>query len=142
MSSYNEWFEKHAKKHQKIMLKLQDLLDDEIIDYFDYENMRVKEVDFCPLYAQNKKCHDMDELNCYLCACPNFRFDDNGIRKQEDKILYSFCSFDSKYGEQFIGKDSIHQNCSNCRIPHRKRYIKKVFSRNWKEIMSEVRQEK
>jgi len=137
--SYASWFEKHAQKHAQIVEKLKDKSDDEVIEYFIYENMVKNEPDFCPLYAKNKKCHDMKELNCYLCACSNFRFDDSGFKKQNEKSLKSYCSIESKDGKVFEGKDAIHQDCSSCVVPHKKTFIKKVFKRNWLEIMQEVR---
>ncbi|MFA6789253.1 MAG: hypothetical protein WCR15_06165 [Arcobacteraceae bacterium] len=136
--SYKEWFDAHAKKHAQILEKLDDKTDDEMIEYFDFDNMKEKEPDFCPLYAQNKKCHDMEKLNCYLCACPNFRFNDEGFKQVEDKTLYSFCSINSKDGAQFLGENYIHQNCAGCQVPHKIEYIKSHFNRNWKTIMKEV----
>lgn len=136
--SYIKWFEAHANKHATIMKKLEKHSDDEVIAYFDFENMKDKEVDFCPLYAQNKKCHDMENLNCYLCACPNFRFDDKGFKQVEDKTLFSYCSINSKDGAQFVGEGYIHQNCAGCLVPHKIEYIKKHFNRNWRTIMKEV----
>lgn len=124
--SYRSWYEEHAKKHKEIVESLSHLNDDELIDYFDYENMKIKEKDFCPLYAQNKKCHHMEELNCYLCACPNFRVGESK----------SFCAIDSKDGGSIGSKGFIHQDCSKCTVPHKKDYIKKNFSRDWREIMS------
>lgn len=135
---YSEWHKNHGEKHAKIMEKLKDLTDDEVIEYFRFDNMVEKENDFCPLFKDNKKCHDYEELNCYLCACPNFRFDDEGIKKQEGKTLYSYCSIDSKKGAQYKGEDYIHQNCSACLVPHKEKYIKKHFKRDWFEIMKEV----
>jgi hypothetical protein len=137
--SYKDWFEKHGKKHREIIERLSHLNDDEVIEYFRFENMVKNEPDFCPLYAKNKKCHDIEELNCYLCACPNFRFDDNGLDRVGEKIVYSKCSIDSKDGERFESGDAIHQNCSNCLVPHHKSYIKKHFSRDWFDIMKKVR---
>ena len=136
--SYINWFQTHGEKHKAIMDKLTQLSDDEVIEYFRFENMLEKEPDFCPLYKDNKKCHDMKELNCYLCACPNFRFDDNGFKKVEEKTLYSTCDIESKDGSQYFTDDAIHQNCSGCLVPHHKAYIKKVFDRNWFKIMEEV----
>ena len=136
--SYIKWFEEHATKHAAIMKKLEHLSDDEVIDYFVFENMVEKEPNFCKLYKDNKKCHDTDYLNCYFCACPNFRFDDKGIEKQEGKTLYSTCSIDSKDGAQFEGEDYIHQNCAGCLVPHKHSYIKKYFTRNWSEAMKKV----
>ena len=80
----------------------------------------------------------MKELNCYLCACPNFRFDDNGFKKVEEKTLYSTCNIESKDGAQFISDDAIHQNYAGCLVPHHEAYIKKNFSRDWFKIMKEV----
>lgn len=136
--TYLEWYNSHGKKHAKIIEKLKDLSDDEVIDYFKFDNMVEKENDFCLLYKEKKKCHDYEDLNCYLCACPYFKFDDKGISKKEEKIVYSYCSIDSKYGSEFVGPDYIHQDCTGCVIPHKKSYIKKNFNRNWFEIMSEV----
>jgi len=120
------------------MAKLTELSDEEVIRYFRFENMVENEPDFCPLYADNKKCHDMKALNCYLCACPNFRFNDKGFKKIEEKTLYSTCNIDSKDGSQYISEDAIHQNCAGCGVPHQEAYIKKMFDRDWFEVMKDV----
>ncbi len=137
--SYVSWFNSHGKKHREILDKLKNLSDDEIIEYFRFENMVKNEPDFCPLYAKNRKCHNIEDLNCYLCACPNFRFNDNGLDIIESKTLFSLCSIKSKNGKQFISSSSIHQDCSNCTIPHHRSYIKKNFSRDWFAIMQSVK---
>lgn len=124
--SYQSWHIEHAKKHKKIVDKLAHLSDDEIIDYFDYDNLKLKEPEFCILFKDDKKCHDTKELNCYLCACPNFRV---GETK-------SFCSIDSKEGGSIEHNGFIHQDCSKCTVPHKKEYVKNNFSKNWREIMS------
>lgn len=77
--TYEEWFLKQGELHKNVMKKLTNKSIDEIIEYFKFENMVKNEPDFCPLYKDNKKCHDMENLNCYLCACPNFRFKDEGF---------------------------------------------------------------
>ena len=135
---YSEWMQKHAKKHKQIVEKLlrEGYTQEAIIEYFDFENMKEKELDFCPLYAKDKKCHDIKELNCYLCACPNFRFNDNGIKKIEDKTQYSYCNIDSKDGRQGVYGEKIHQDCSKCHIPHTKEYVTKHFDLHWHKIMS------
>lgn len=134
---YKEWFEEHAKKHKKIVDKLlaNNYTKEQIVEYFDFENMVLRESDFCPLYKESKKCHEMESLNCYLCACPNFRFSDNGIEKVEDKTKYSFCAIDSKDGKHGVYGDKIHQNCSACTVPHTKSYVLKHFDLDWKKIM-------
>lgn len=125
--TYQSWHEAHAKKHQQLLKKLSHLNDEELIDYFDFENMVVKEPDFCPLYKENKKCHDMENLNCYFCACPNFRVEE----KQ------STCSIKSKDGGSSKAPDGfIHQDCSKCTVPHTKEYIKANFKRDWLKVMN------
>ncbi len=138
---YSEWFEVHAKKHAAIVAKLKSAgySKESIIEYFCYENMKEKEKEFCPLYAQNRKCHDLEELNCYLCACSNFRFSDAGIDKQEGKVRYSYCSIDSKDGRVGVYGDNIHQDCSKCYVPHHKEYIKTNFDEDWKKVMQKCR---
>lgn len=133
--SYKTWFDAHAEKHKNIVDKLvgKNYTKEQIIDYFDFENMIKEENDFCPLYKDNKKCHDMEKLNCYLCACPNFRFDDNGLQIKDNKTLMSKCDIDN--GEEYIGDEVIHQNCAPCSVPHHKDYVLKHFSLNWKDIM-------
>ncbi len=127
--SYKTWFENHAQKHKKIINKLDGFSDDEIIEYFDYENMKDKEIDFCPLYKDNKRCHDIEELNCYMCGCSNFRL----------TTEKSFCNINSKYGDTIVGKNGfIHQDCSKCAIPHGKFFIKKNFNKDWKIMMKDV----
>ena len=138
--TYKEWFLKQGELHANVMKKLEDKTVDEVLEYFKFENMVKNEPDFCPLYKDNKKCHDYEDLNCYLCACPNFRFKDDGYKKVDGKTLYSYCGINSRDGSQYVGEDYIHQNCSGCIVPHRTKYIKKNFSRNWFEVMKDVRE--
>ncbi|KYJ87568.1 hypothetical protein [Sulfurovum riftiae] len=135
--TYGAWFRTHGEKHRKIMEKLRTLSNEEVIAYFRFENMVEKEPDFCPLYAEPKKCHEMEILNCYLCACPYFRFDDDGLFKEEGRTHYSSCSIDAKEGKQFVSDTAVHQDCSSCLLPHKESFIRKVFKRDWFEIMKE-----
>ena len=134
--TYLEWFESHAKKHAAIMNTLTHFSDNEVIDYFVYENMQEKHPDFCPLYADNTKCHEMEELNCYFCACNHFRFSDEGLKKEGDKTIYSNCNIEAKEGKRFESENAIHQDCSDCFIPHKRAVIQKYFSRDWRKIMN------
>ncbi len=137
--SYKEWVDEHAKKHAKIIQKLSILCysKEQIIEYFDYKNMRLCEEEFCFLYRENKKCHDMEDLNCYFCACPNFRFADTGISKDGHSTIYSECSIKSEDGRQVDFDGKIHQDCSACTVPHEKEYIQKIFDMSWSNAMSE-----
>jgi hypothetical protein len=135
--TYLEWFQTHGEKHRKIMEKLTRLSDEEVIAYFRFENMTAKEPDFCPLYAEGGKCHEMEVLNCYLCACPYFRFNDGGWFDKEGRTCYSTCSIDAKEGKRFVTENAVHQDCSDCLLPHKESFIRKVFKRDWFEIMKE-----
>lgn len=134
--SYHSWMQNHANKHKEIVDKLKGLSKDEIIKYFDFENMKVKEKDFCPLYEKNKKCHDMENLNCYFCGCPYFR-----LNNDESEIL-SYCEINHKNGGQMKATNGIHQDCTNCTVPHKVKFIQTNFKADWNEVMSKVFNEK
>jgi hypothetical protein len=133
--NYINWFNGHADKHKTIIKKLLELnyTDIQIVEYFDFDNMVANEVEFCPLYKDNRKCHDMQELNCYMCACPNFRFNDNGLGSDNEFKILSRCDIDN--GEVFRSKGVIHQDCSSCKVPHHKSYALENFSLDWLEMM-------
>lgn len=136
---YEEWFEQHSKKHKKIVDKLLEKGYDkeQIIDYFDYDNMAKEEIEFCPLYKMGKKCHNMKELNCYLCGCPNFRFNDDGIGVYNGYKILSKCDINN--GSSVGRGGAVHQDCSKCTVPHHKVYIEKSFDIDWKKIMQGVK---
>jgi Zn-finger protein len=133
-----EWFDAHAKKHADIMKTLTYLSNDEVIDYFMFENMQKKHPDFCPLYADNKKCHEIEELNCYFCACNHFRFSDKGLKEEGIKTVYSICDIDAKESKNFETGNAVHLDCSDCLLPHKRSAIKKYFSRDWKKVMEQT----
>ena len=101
--------------------------------------MVTSEPDFCPLYKTQTKCHDIKELNCYLCACPNFRFTDIA-KKIDNKNIYSYCSINSLEGKVFEDANNIHQDCSKCSIPHKESYVKKKFDISWGTIMKKCKE--
>ncbi len=136
--TYSHWSETHASKHSVIMDKLAHLNREEVIEYFRFENMVENERDFCLLYASNKKCHEIENLNCYWCACPYFRFDDAGLSRHNEKTLYSICSIDSKDGAQFESANALHQDCTACLIPHREKNIRDDFNRSWRTTMEKT----
>jgi hypothetical protein len=130
--SYRKWFLAHAQKHKTVVERLvrDGLPKEAIITYFRWENLRKKEPDFCPLFEESKKCHEMEQLNCYLCACPNFRFDD-GVHKGR----VSWCAIDSKEGSTMEHAGCMHQDCSACTVPHHEKYITDSFEYDWLRVM-------
>jgi len=104
---FDEWLKEFEEKRAKIISKLKDKTIIEIIDYFEYDNMKEKEPDFCPLYKIGEKCHDLEYLNCFFCACPFYK-------------IYK-CEINSKFAIQIETKRVI--DCSNCPVPHRKQFV-------------------
>lgn len=127
--SYFEWFTKHNQKHNTVIekLKQQGFSKEQIIDYFVYENMAISESIFCPLYVKNIKCHNASYLNCFFCACPYFRFDDEGLEKKEGLVVKSQCAIDSLKALKFIHEGVEHLDCSKCTVPHSKSFVQKHF---------------
>jgi len=136
--TYSHWSATHANKHTVIMNKLSHLSDDDVIKYFEFDNMVKQEPDFFFFYASNKKCHEIENLNCYWCACPHFRFDDAGLSLHNDKTVYSICSIDSKEGAQFESANALHQDCTACLIPHKEKNIRDNFNRSWCTTMEKT----
>lgn len=137
--SYESWFEQHGAKHKKIVDKLvaKGYSVDEIIEYFDFDNMVKEENDFCPLYKEPRKCHDMEKLNCYLCGCPHFRFNDDSLGEYNGMKILSKCDINN--GSTIGGSNTIHQDCSKCTVPHHRAFVKKNFDFSWSKIMKECK---
>ena len=136
--SYLAWFKRHGEKHAALLRKLAHLDDDALLAYFRFENLSKAEPDFCPLFAQNRRCHETKALNCYWCACPHFRFDDEGFERIDGKVFKSYCAIDAKDGGQIVSGDAIHQDCSRCLLPHKESVLRRHFSRDWFETMRDV----
>ncbi|MDD2383712.1 MAG: hypothetical protein PHN18_05935 [Sulfurospirillaceae bacterium] len=135
--SYFLWFSEHSLKHRQIIQKLltQNYNKEAIIEYFKFENMLIHEPEFCLLYKEGKKCHERAYLNCYLCACPYFRFNDAGIREENDLVIKSECMIHSRKASYFVHEKSAHLDCSKCIIPHTKVFVDKHFDSDWMKIM-------
>lgn len=127
--SYKDWYKRHKQNHSKVTRKLikKGFSKQKIINYFNFDNMCKKETSFCPLYAKKEKCHKMKNLNCFFCACPYFRFDDEGLQVKNGLIVKSECSINSRFSKEFIHEGVIHLDCSLCSVPHKKGFVKKHF---------------
>lgn len=127
--TYKEWYIEHSKKRQKLInsLIIQNFSKEEIVHYFRWSNMVKNQPQYCGLYSENKKCHQLNELNCLYCACPYFIFNDEGIETIEENTIYSKCTIDSRFGTEYEYDNCIHQDCSLCLIPHTKQFSIKYF---------------
>ena len=112
--TYGSWREDFFKKRNTIVdrLKKFEYSQEEIIDYFEYENMAERESNFCPLYKLERKCHNVEYLNCYHCACPHFMLENEN----------SYCEIDSKFADNIVINNNKICDCTNCVIPHTKKF--------------------
>jgi Zn-finger protein len=128
--TYSVWYESHVTKRNALICSLKEsgFSDRDIVDYFKWSNMVKVQPTYCGLYAENKKCHTLNELNCLFCACPYFKYNDAGLFEDEGKTVFSLCSIDSKFGTDFVHECSVHQDCSLCLIPHTKHFAYKYIT--------------
>jgi len=126
--TYDVWSAQHKLKVVNILGRLRLSTPEEIAAYFMYDNMVKKEKDFCVLYKDNIKCHNMDDLNCYYCGCPYFVLNKTLIM-EDGKTTASLCKINSKYKAEYHElKDDgvyVHTDCTNCYIPHKTSYVLK-----------------
>lgn len=125
--TYQDWSLNFIKDREVILRKLKAKSDEEIAEYFVFENMIKNEPDFCPLYKENKKCHDITYLNCFNCGCPYFECTDSfeGLSIQNGIPVMSRCAINAKEGSQFESPAAIHHDCTNCTINHTKQFTLK-----------------
>lgn len=119
--TYKEWHLSHQIKKNKILQKLSHMSDIEKVEYFKFENMVKNEPEFCLLYSEPKKCHDIEYLNCLCCDCPYFEFDDDRLPTK------SSCTINSLDSSIFEWEGVNHLDCSNCTIPHSKEFALKFL---------------
>ena len=107
-SSTKNFIENHIKK---------------IVEEFDFENQKKKNPEKCPCYSK-EKCHEISELNCFLCYCPEYdnTKKEGGCRRGSEKGKWLF--------NEKLPAGKIW-DCSNCSYPHKKeiveKYLKSVF---------------
>jgi len=133
--TYDEWKKQHAEDKAEIIKRNNLTSAEDIVAYFRFENMVVKEVNYCPLYKDNVKCHDMEKLNCYYCGCPYFKVNDNPKTIGKTTIA-SVCIIDSKFKDVFYENPDvnnvvkIHCDCSKCYIPHTITFTKQMLTQS------------
>ena len=82
----------------------------EIIDDWNFEKRKKINPNGCVCYEKDKKCHEIEELNCFFCYCPNY---DRSIKEGRCKIN----NLKGKYINNHEGKI---WDCSDCTSPHEK----------------------
>ena len=127
--TFKDWEDNHNKKVNKILDKIKGYSEEEIIEYFDFDNMVLHEPEFCPLYETNTKCHNIKNLSCLFCGCPYFKkSDDKPFYTREDGVkIMSSCQIGAKNASVFIHEGVGQCDCTNCTVPHNESFVKKYF---------------
>jgi len=81
-----------------------------IIDNYDFEKQKKLNPTGCVCYEQDKKCHNITDLNCFFCYCPNY---DRNVKEGK-------CKIDSPKGKYIDNHEGKILDCSDCDFPHKK----------------------
>jgi Zn-finger protein len=98
---------------------------EEIMELFSFEKISKEHPEMCPCYKKGKKCHEIAELNCFFCFCPEY-----DRSKQEGG-----CKRSSKYGKWFFHKKLPKGkiwDCSLCTYPHEKKNAIEILRKIYK----------
>jgi Zn-finger protein len=102
--------------------KAKDIIEkriDTLIDEWDFEIRKKNNLSECVCYKQNKKCHDVQDLNCLFCFCPNY---DRSVKEGK-------CKINSPKGKYIDNHEGKILDCSDCDFPHSKEVVKKILMR-------------
>ena len=96
-----------------------------IIEAMSFDKRSRRNPEQCPYYRKNPPtpCHKIKDLNCLLCACPNYN----------SKSLIGGCKINSKKGNIYEDKNiplGKVWDCSDCLINHSKKEVKKYLEKN------------
>ena len=92
---------------------------EKILQEWDFEKRKKENPKECFCYTEGK-CHNIPDLNCFFCYCPEY-----DLSKQEGG-----CRINDRRGNWFyhnnLPKGKIW-DCSGCDFPHKKENIKKYL---------------
>jgi Zn-finger protein len=81
-----------------------------LIEEWDFEKRKKENPHGCICYEESKKCHDMEDLNCFFCYCPEY----------DRTIKEGGCKIDSSKGKYIDNHEGKIWDCSDCDFPHKK----------------------
>jgi len=93
---------------------------DILLDEWDFEERKNKHPEECVCY-RGKPCHDIKELNCFFCYCPNY---DLSVKEER-------CNINSPKGKYFNAPSGKILDCSDCDFPHKKENAKKILMKQY-----------
>jgi Zn-finger protein len=97
--------------------KILEKRTNDLVEEYDFEKRKKTHPEECICYKENKKCHDIENLNCFFCFCPNYN-----METEEGKCKMS-CQ-DGKYINTMKGKIF---DCSACKTFHKKEEVTKYL---------------
>jgi len=96
--------------------------NEEIIDEWDFEIRKKLNPHGCICYEQDKKCHSVEDLNCFFCYCPNY----------DRTVKEGACKINSPNAKYINGSDGKILDCSDCTFPHIKKNAIKLLDNLFK----------
>jgi Zn-finger protein len=93
-----------------------------ILEEFDYKKRKEIGSNSCPCYSSSP-CHQMENLNCFLCYCPWY----------ENQKAEGGCELGNILGKGKWFERKGHPvsdkvwDCSNCEYPHKKEVAEKFL---------------
>jgi hypothetical protein len=94
----------------------------------------------CPYYQKDKGCCKGLEINCLLCACPEY--DNQFFQIQDNQLLLGRCKRQSRVGNYSIhpGLKNIQiWDCSSCPHPHLEETVKAYLITHMQELQQQTR---
>jgi len=95
-----------------------------IVNEFDYEKRRKEHPHECPCNS-SEPCHNLEELNCFLCFCPWY----------ESEKPEGGCKVGNPLGRGHYFERGGHStsdriwDCSDCTYPHKKETVRQYLIR-------------
>ena len=128
-----EKFEDYHKKKILRELKQAGILLTEInipiiISETSFQTRSQKHPNQCPYYSQGEPCHSIENLNCFLCVCPEYHSDkdEGGCR-----INHRSGKWHSPYP---YSQSNQVWDCSDCPFPHFPTYVEQYLRKNIEEL--------
>ncbi|MDD5192421.1 MAG: cysteine-rich small domain-containing protein [Candidatus Nanoarchaeia archaeon] len=112
-------------KKQKIELTINNI--PLIIRKTDFKIRSKEHPEKCKCYQTQIPCHDLENLNCFLCGCPEYL----------SESPTGGCNLNSNLGE-YIPYDKSPEGklwaCDGCTYPHHPENVEKYLKANMKQL--------
>jgi Zn-finger protein len=90
---------------------------DKLISEWNFEVRKKYHPKECTCYSQDKKCHNIKDLNCLFCLCPHYYLN----------VEEGGCKINSSKGKFIDTPNGKIWDCSDCYFLHKPENIKKYL---------------